>query len=32
MKKGEKIRMMATGAEYEVVEVGVHTPHEINRR
>ncbi|MCL1949929.1 MAG: translation elongation factor 4 [Turicibacter sp.] len=28
VKKGDKIRMMATGAEYEVVEVGVHTPHE----
>lgn len=28
MKKGQIIRMMATGAEYEVVEVGVHTPHE----
>ena len=28
MYKGQKIRMMATGAEYEVVEVGVHTPHE----
>lgn len=28
MYKGQRIRMMATGAEYEVVEVGVHTPHE----
>jgi len=28
VKKGDKIRMMATGAEYEVVEVGVHTPAE----
>lgn len=28
IKKGQTIRMMATGAEYEVVEVGVHTPHE----
>lgn len=28
MYKGQMIRMMATGAEYEVVEVGVHTPHE----
>ena len=28
MKKGQIIRMMASGAEYEVVEVGVHTPHE----
>ena len=28
LNKGQIIRMMATGAEYEVVEVGVHTPHE----
>lgn len=28
LEKGQKIRMMATNAEYEVVEVGVHTPHE----
>ena len=28
IKKGQMIRMMATGAEYEVVEVGVHAPHE----
>ncbi|MGG2055722.1 translation elongation factor 4 [Lysinibacillus pakistanensis] len=26
VKAGDKIRMMATGAEFEVVEVGVHTP------
>lgn len=26
VKPGDKIRMMATGAEYEVVEVGVHNP------
>ncbi len=26
VKPGDKIRMMATGAEFEVVEVGVHTP------
>ncbi len=26
VKKGDKIKMMATGAEYEVIEVGVHTP------
>ena len=28
LKKGQRIKMMANGAEYEVVEVGVHTPHE----
>lgn len=28
VKKGDKIRMMATGAEYEVVSVGVYTPFE----
>ena len=27
VKPGDKIRMMATGAEFEVIEVGVHTPH-----
>jgi len=26
VKPGDKIRMMATGAEFEVLEVGVHTP------
>ena len=26
VKAGDKIRMMATGAEFEVVEVGIHTP------
>ncbi|MEK5232613.1 translation elongation factor 4 [Lysinibacillus sp. FSL K6-0232] len=26
VKPGDKIRMMATGAEFEVIEVGVHTP------
>ncbi|MFJ8236889.1 translation elongation factor 4 [Ureibacillus sp. NPDC094379] len=26
VKAGDKIRMMATGAEFEVIEVGVHTP------
>jgi len=26
VKKGDKIRMMANGSEYEVTEVGVHTP------
>lgn len=28
IKPGDKIRMMATGAEFEVIEVGVHTPKE----
>ncbi|RXH51251.1 elongation factor 4 [Kurthia gibsonii] len=27
VKPGDKIRMMATNAEFEVIEVGVHTPH-----
>lgn len=26
VKPGDKIRMMATGTEFEVIEVGVHTP------
>ena len=31
IRKGEKIRLMATGAEYEVTELGVYTPfqHEL---
>ncbi|MCL2559828.1 MAG: translation elongation factor 4 [Turicibacter sp.] len=28
VRKGDKIKMMATGAVYEVNEVGVYTPHE----
>ena len=31
IKKGAKIRMMATGAEYEVVELGVHDPKEVKK-
>ncbi len=27
LRKGEKIRFMATEREYEVTEIGVHTPH-----
>ncbi|RFU65768.1 translation elongation factor 4 [Peribacillus glennii] len=30
VKPGDKIRMMATGKEFEVTEVGVHTPKEQN--
>ncbi len=29
VKRGDKIRMMATGAEFEVIEVGIHTPKSI---
>src|SRR5690606_35737628 len=29
VKAGDKIKMMATGAEFEVIEVGVHTPKSI---
>ena len=31
LKKGDKIRMMATNSTYEVVELGVHTPHELKK-
>lgn len=31
VKPGDKIRMMATGKEFEVVETGVFTPHATNR-
>jgi GTP-binding protein LepA len=31
VKVGDKIRMMATGAEYEVVELGVKTPAEVKK-
>jgi len=31
VKVGDKIRMMATGAEFEVNEVGVHTPKAVMR-
>ena len=30
LKVGDKIKMMATGATYDVVEIGVHTPKEKN--
>lgn len=29
---GDKIRMVATNATYEVVELGVHTPHEVKKK
>lgn len=32
VKKGDKIRMMSNGAEYEVTEVGVHTPRQEERK
>ncbi len=32
VKVGDKIKMMATGATYDVVELGVHTPHEEKRK
>ena len=31
VRKGDKVKMMASGAIYEVVEVGVTTPTEVNR-
>ncbi len=29
---GDKIKMMATNSDYEVVELGVHTPHEVKKK
>ena len=31
LKVGDKIRMMATNQEYEIVELGVRTPHEVKK-
>lgn len=31
VRVGDKIKMMATGAEYDVVELGVHTPKEVKK-
>ncbi len=31
IKVKDKIKMLATGAEYEVVEIGIHTPHEMKK-
>ena len=30
LKKGDKIKMLATNATYEIVEMGVHTPKELS--
>ena len=32
LKTGEKIRMMATGATYDVVELGIHNPKEVKKK
>ena len=32
IKVGDKIKMLATGATYDVVELGVHTPHRKEKR
>ncbi len=32
VKVGDKIRMMATGATYDVVELGVHNPKEVKKK
>ena len=32
VKPGDKIKMMATGAEFEVIEVGIHTPKAIPQK
>lgn len=31
VKKGDKVQMMATGATYEVIDVGVNTPSELKK-
>ena len=31
IKVKDKIKMLATGAVYEVVEIGIHTPHEMKK-
>lgn len=31
IKKGDRIKFMATGAEYDVVEIGVRTPKEVKK-
>lgn len=32
MKVGDQIRMMATGATYDVVELGIHNPKEVTKK
>ncbi len=32
LKVGDKIKMMATEATYDIVELGVHTPHEVKKQ
>lgn len=32
LKAGEKIRMMATNASYDVVELGIHNPKEVKKK
>ena len=32
VKPGDKIKMMATGAEFEVIEVGIHTPKAVPQK
>ncbi len=32
IKVGDKIKMISTGTEYEVVELGVHNPHEVKKK
>lgn len=32
VKVGDKIKMLATNAMYEVIELGVHNPHEIKKK
>ena len=32
LKVGDKIKMLATSSQYDVVELGVHTPHMKNKR
>ena len=31
VRRGDRIRLMATGREYEVLQLGIRTPHEVER-